>query len=999
MSNPGEDHDKVLDELYQSILSENDNTKLQKVFLSSSYPSPISLKLRGIQKILKVEGRMDIDSLNFAIRKLRREETIDGRSKEETIDGNSTNAQSPVRKCYISADFTRYAISNEDGKSDLETCVWNDFMDHHNAFDQDADLSGHSKLEVLCVPVAHYGFWSLYVLNLSDQKLSILDPTMKRKRNHHKSTRLKICKALEEFVKEKFNLFRITSDSFSSWRYEFTNLDQFNNSICRDDADSGFLVFNFMRYWDGHQLVNQGRKIPIESEKLRKDFLKYIVSFNYNEVYDLDHQLIEKLCSGTAEEKAPGSAWRRCKMDSSLLKAVRENNVDGFAKLVNDTMLQKLYRGATCDGDGVLHIAARCGDLDLLRGIFLKLGVELNLDAIERRLQEGSVNDVCSEMNGSKEEQQQKWAELHELLRSRNHKGETCLHEAVRRGDVRFALSLILADEEMNDDKTSALVRRADYEGVSPLYLATTLCRSDIVGILTNKTRKYTASFSGPGGKTAMHAAVLLNKELTEQLLNWKDKDDVKVIQDLGVADKSGNTPLHLVASVGDAAIAKLLLSGTGSGTDGTGTEREPTATCAALKKDSKGWLPIHVAAANGRVDIIKQLLEECPECMESRNASGQSFLHIAVEKKRRNVVQHVCSLQSLAGILNLTDQDGNTALHLAVKTGNQRVFCSLMRNHRVHLSPANREGRTPRDVAKLSLEPGLKLLLSSRVLIYYHLKLSGAHYGACRRDDLKGEIQGKVDKEKLSETISKSAGLMAVCAIFMLNISVTTFFNVAKQHLTPADPNTATVVAAAPALAPVGAGAAEGRSARTRENTFKALIAFDAITFACSVLAAFCCTFAGFSIMDRAARFTFLSIAGFCLQIACMGVVAVFVLAAYLAFTPVDPHIATLACVLPLIAVAPQVLTPSILLIFHAWTLSHRFFQKYILPRLKRFFGTCLPATSHALATGLLVPFLAILFGIGASCCAVIIVICIPLMIAAGVILLLVFLISPQSL
>ncbi|CAL5058322.1 unnamed protein product [Urochloa decumbens] len=602
-------------------------------------------------------------------------------------------------------------------------------------------------------------------------------------------------------------------------------------------------------------------------------------------------------------------------------------------------------------------------------------------------------------MNGSKEEQQQKWTELHELLRSRNHKGETCLHEAVRRGDVRFALSLILAYEEMNNDKTSPLVRRADYEGVSPLYLATTLCRSDIVGILTNKTRKYTASFSGPGGKTAMHVAVLLNKEITKQLLEWKDKKNKTVFQDLGVADKSGNTPLHLVASVGDAAIAKLLLSGTGiTGTDGTGTEREPT-TCAALKEDSKGWLPIHVAAANGRVDVIKELLEACPECMESRNASGQSFLHIAVEKKRRNVVQHVCTRKSLAGILNLTDQDGNTALHLAVKTGNQRVFCSLMRNPRVHLSPANREGRTPRDLAKLSLEPGLKLL-SSRVLIYYHLKLSGAHYGACRRDDLKGEIEGKLDKEKLSETISKSAGLMAVCAIFMLNISVTTFFNVAKQHLTPTDPTTATAAAtaASPALAPVGA-TAEGRSARTRDHTFKALIAFDAITFACSVLAAFCCTFAGFSIMDRPARFAFLSTAGFCLQIACMGVVAVFVLAAYLAFAPVDPRIATLACVLPLIAVAPQVLTPSVLLIFHAWTLSHRFFKKHIFPRLTRFFVTSLPATSHALVTCLLVPFMAILFAIGASCCAVFIVICVPLMIAAGIILLLVFLISPQSL
>jgi ankyrin repeat protein len=107
-------------------------------------------------------------------------------------------------------------------------------------------------------------------------------------------------------------------------------------------------------------------------------------------------------------------------------------------------------------------------------------------------------------------EQQQK---LVMLLRSRNHKGETCLHEAVRRDNALLVMSLILVDE-MNDDKSSLLplVRRVDYEGVSPLYLAATLCRSDIVEILTHENNKYIASFSGSGGKTALHAAVLWNK-------------------------------------------------------------------------------------------------------------------------------------------------------------------------------------------------------------------------------------------------------------------------------------------------------------------------------------------------------------------------------------------------------------------------------------------------------------------------------------------------------
>lgn len=43
------------------------------VWLSHSYPSPISLKLRDIQETVKANGSMDADTLNFAIRKLVRE--------------------------------------------------------------------------------------------------------------------------------------------------------------------------------------------------------------------------------------------------------------------------------------------------------------------------------------------------------------------------------------------------------------------------------------------------------------------------------------------------------------------------------------------------------------------------------------------------------------------------------------------------------------------------------------------------------------------------------------------------------------------------------------------------------------------------------------------------------------------------------------------------------------------------------------------------------------
>ena len=100
-------------------------------------------------------------------------------------------------------------------------------------------------------------------------------------------------------------------------------------------------------------------------------------------------------------------------------------------------------------------------------------------------------------------------------------------------------------------------------------------------------------------------------------------------------------------------------------------------------------------------------MLDEYPHSLWSRNASGQTILHVAVQAESYNVVEHVCS-QSQHGrmfmaILNARDQDGNTALHLAVLTGHQWIFCLLLSWVQVDLNIANRNGHTPLDLVFLS--------------------------------------------------------------------------------------------------------------------------------------------------------------------------------------------------------------------------------------------------------------------------------------------------------
>jgi ankyrin repeat protein len=49
---------------------------------------------------------------------------------------------------------------------------------------------------------------------------------------------------------------------------------------------------------------------------------------------------------------------------------------------------------------------------------------------------------------------------------------------------------------------------------------------------------------------------------------------------------------------------------------------------------------------------------------------------------------------------MNMVDNDGNTALHLAVKAGSLHMFSHLLGNPQVNINLPNSRGETPLDIA-----------------------------------------------------------------------------------------------------------------------------------------------------------------------------------------------------------------------------------------------------------------------------------------------------------
>uniref|UniRef100_A0A0E0LKP1 PGG domain-containing protein n=1 Tax=Oryza punctata TaxID=4537 RepID=A0A0E0LKP1_ORYPU len=171
----------------------------------------------------------------------------------------------------------------------------------------------------------------------------------------------------------------------------------------------------------------------------------------------------------------------------------------------------------------------------------------------------------------------------------------------------------------------------------------------------------------------------------------------------------NGSTPLHLAASMDGlpapyiliwsplvlepsrwAPAARLLLDANVS---------------AAYQADNHGLYPIHVAASAGSMDTVKILLERCPDCATLRDGKGRTFLHVAAEKVSWGVVGYVCEFEGrenarFLSILNAQDDNGDTALHLAVHAQNLSTVRRLIRCQEVRLAVPNKKGMRPIDVS-----------------------------------------------------------------------------------------------------------------------------------------------------------------------------------------------------------------------------------------------------------------------------------------------------------
>ncbi|EOA15038.1 hypothetical protein CARUB_v10028393mg, partial [Capsella rubella] len=357
-------------------------------------------------------------------------------------------------------------------------------------------------------------------------------------------------------------------------------------------------------------------------------------------------------------------------MNPGILCAVRAGDKLSLLTRVksDEKVIQRLLDN---QGNTILHIAAASAHVHIVEYVTSKL-----LILVQKRNLKGETA-------------------LHVAARAGNlnivdKNGDTAIHAALKDGHAEVAFYLVSVKHDLsfekNNDETSPLylaVKAGNFELVDKM-LEYSCCPSKLASLLS-------------GGKSLIHAAMKANRT---DILGIVLRQEPGLIE---LRNEEGRTCLSFGASTGSYEGIRYILGEFGK-----------AAAKLCYVNDDDGFTPIHMAAKEGHVRIIK---DQC-----------QNILHVAAETGKSKVVKYLLKLDEQKRMMNEQDVNGNTPLHLATKHRHPMVVNILTWKDGINLATLNNDGFTALDIAE-ALKDDNTYVLHKR-LTWMALVSAGAPHG-----------------------------------------------------------------------------------------------------------------------------------------------------------------------------------------------------------------------------------------------------------------------------
>ncbi|KAM3268226.1 hypothetical protein P3S67_031167 [Capsicum chacoense] len=462
-------------------------------------------------------------------------------------------------------------------------------------------------------------------------------------------------------------------------------------------------------------------------------------------------------------------------MDPALYNAAMRGNIGDANFLLADHMKMDEESGyqVTPKGNTVLHVAALYGNSHFAREV---LKITPALLCCQNKKNETALHIASNEGQTEVVRVLLECVEDHntkeKLTRMTDASGDTALHKAVRSQHLNVVKLLVKEDPEFEYPPNHAQE--------TPLYLAAESGFHDALINILEFCKKPTYA-AGPSNRTPLHAAIIHeHKDVVSDMLGWK------------------KSLVYLPA----------------------GSENDWTTA-------------IHIAASEGDVNMINELLNHCPDCWDTLNRNNQNALHVSVLNNQDEVVRFLLDFDKCDSLVDEPDSDGNTPLHLLAASGNH--MHELIYHPRAKKMSFNKQNQTPLDILKYTqiLEILVEDLCSIGQFGKRELEVNRKYeYMPNPNDETRTGVKmqlreddhdkaNKADQTEV-ESIMKSAQLHIVVATLIMTVTFAAGITLPGGFESDPDSHN------------------QGMAILIRKTAFRAFVVSDAIAFTFSAVAIF---------------------------------------------------------------------------------------------------------------------------------------------------------------